>query len=382
MRVLTKFNESSAIETATATIHDRLDDLQFRRSFEDTKFVVLDQDGFGFGAQLHRRVLGLQFAYMFDRTVVFVNEHNPPYAPCLEPTGQYTYNDIKDLPQEKLKYTKEQQAKVAFFDFDSFWKDINLTKKISEWVPQEIEKHAKEITPIQDNRHWQDPTIYKISPARRYLEGQLLSRFKYLPGYKAAIEDVKHKIGFTNPIIGVHIRRGDKSSEEPYVPLRRYHAEIVRAVSETGIKRVFVTSDDPGVFADLPKQDKIEYLYDKEEPRYNNANHILIRDTPELARQETLTALKIYDILSYCDVLIGQNNAHLTLLAAARNSARTMGTGEYRLTRGDYCARFRHASPLDWLDVVVYKMRMFRKSTKYRQIRRVIGPLKRLIRRA
>lgn len=203
-------NKPDTIEAATAALHDRLDELQFRRCFEDSKFVVLDQDGFGFGAQFHRRVLGLQFAYMFDRTAVFVNEYNPPYTPCLEPTGQFTFKDIEHLPQENLDFTKEQHTKVVFLDFDSFWEDKTLNRMIFEWVPTEIEKHAGSISlPASKEKNWLDPEIGKLGPARRFFEGQLLSRFKYRPEYEAAIEEVKQRIGFVHPIIGVHIRRGD-----------------------------------------------------------------------------------------------------------------------------------------------------------------------------
>jgi Alpha-(1,6)-fucosyltransferase N- and catalytic domains len=369
-------DQSSTIEAATAALHDRLDELQFRRSFEDSKFVVLDQDGYGFGAQFHRRVLGLQLAYMFDRTAVFVNEYNPPYAPCFKPTGQFTFEDIEHLPQENLDYTKEQQAKVAFFDFDSFWKDRSLRDAICEWVPPEIRMHADGISPsASKEKSWQDRAMWKLDPARQFFEGQLLSRFEYLSQYEAWLEELKRRIGFACPIIGVHIRRGDKKEETPYVPLRRYHAEILRAVAETGINRVFVSSDDPEVFAGLPGQDRVQYIYDDEEPRYNNANHRMLRERPELARQETFTALKIYDLLSHCDVLVGQN-AHLTTLAQARNSARTMRAGEYRFIRGDYCTRFRYASPKDWGDVCSYKLRMLPEP-----IRRVMRPLKRSFKR-
>src|SRR4029453_15616068 len=112
------------------------------------------------------------FAYMFDRTAVFVNEHNPPYAPCFKPTGQFTFEDIKHLPQENLDYTKEQQAKVAFFDFDSYWKDRSLRDAICEWVPPEIRMHADRISPsASKEKNWQDRARCKLDPARQFFEG-------------------------------------------------------------------------------------------------------------------------------------------------------------------------------------------------------------------
>lgn len=371
-------NNTDQVEQAVKALHARLDDIQFNRSLEDSKFVVLDQDGYGFGAQFERRMLGLQFADMFGRCAVFVNEYNPPYAPCFEPTGRFTYEDIKHLPQGTLDFSRtDQDDQVAFFDFDSFWKDRSLNIPVYNWVPETFNA----VRPLLERPrpNWTPPDFKTLDAARRLYEGQLLSRFKYLPDYERGIAEVKERIGFESPIIGVHIRRGDKHAESPYVPIGRYHAEILKAVEETGINKVFVTSDDPGVFSALPSQDKIEYIYDDKEPRYNNANHEMIAAQPELAAQETLTALKIYDLLSCCDVIVGQNNAHLTNLAICRNEATKMGQGDYRILRGDYISKFSYAELKYWPEVCRYKAKRLRKSPVTKPIRRVLRPIKRAI---
>lgn len=371
-------HEIDKIAEVARAMHQRLDEIQFGRSFDDSKFVVLDQDGYGFGAQFERRTLGLQFADMFGRCAVFVNECNPPYAPCFEPTSQFTYADIKHLPQGTLDFNDpDQEDKVAFFDFDTFWENPAINLPVYHWVPDSF----KDIRHLLDRPrpNWVAPEFKEMDSPRRLYEGQLLSRFKYLPMYEAGIAEVKERIGFKSPIIGVHIRRGDKEHEAPYVPIGKFHSEILRAVQETGITRVFVTSDDPNVFAALPNQDKIEYIYDDKEPRYNNANHSMLAEKPELAEQETLTALKIYDLLSCCDVIIGQNNAHLTNLAICRNEATRLGQGDYRMTRGDYVSSFRHADIQYWPEVVRYKARRLRKSPKTQGIRNILKPIKRAL---
>jgi hypothetical protein len=370
----------AVLSQATQRLHRRLDQLQFESSFDEAKFVVLDQDGYGFGAQFERRVMGLQLAYMYGRTAVFVNEHSPPYAPCFEPTGRFKYNDIEHLPSEVLDFTLNQEAKVAFFDFDAFWRDPSLHRPFYDWVPEDFKPldTMLDTDPVKQS-NWLDPEFKRMGVAKRLFEGQLLSRFTYLPDYAEAIEATKRRIGFSSPIIGVHIRRGDKQTENPYVPLRRYFSEILRAVEETGINRVFVSSDDPGVFARLPEKDRIEYVYDTEEPRYNNANHRMLAKDPGLAWQETFTALKIFDLLSHCDVIVGQNNAHLTLLAIARNEARKLGKGDYRLTRGDYCERFAYANVKDWGDVCYYKVHRLIGRKRLAQVRQVLRPIKRMV---
>lgn len=366
------------VEEAVKSLHARLDDIQFNRSLEESKFVVLDQDGYGFGAQFERRMLGLQFADMLGRCAVFVNEYNPPYAPCFEPTGRFTYEDIKHLPQGTLDFNNPDQGdQVAFFDFDSFWSDPAINRPVYHWVPEAFNG----IRPLLERPrpNWTAPDFKTLDAARRLYEGQLLSRFTYLPEYAQGIAEVKKRIGFESPMIGVHIRRGDKHAEAPYVPIDRYHAEILATVKETGINRVFVTSDDPGVFPNLPNQGQIEYIYDDEEPRYNNANHEMIAAQPELAAQETLTALKIYDLLSCCDVIVGQNNAHLTNLAICRNEAEKLGQGDYRILRGDYISKFRYAEMKYWPEVWRYKMKRLRKSPMTKPMRRVLRPIKRAL---
>lgn len=353
------------IAAAVENMHNHLDKIQFQNSFDESKFIVFDQDGYGFGAQFERRMLGLQFACMYGRSVVFVNENNPPYTLCFEPTGSITYSEIEHLEKPVFDYTHKQGDKVVFFDFDSFWRNSELNREIYEWMPEEfqdLDRYAQKTFP--ESKNWVHPEFKNLSRIKRIFSGELLSRFKYLPQFRSEIDAIKKRIGFESPIIGVHIRRGDKTVEAPYVPLRRYHSEILRAVKETGINNVFVTSDDPDVFSGLPGQSYINYIYDDEEPRFNNANHIMLRKNQELAFQETLTALKIYDLLSYCDVVIGQSNAHLTLLAMCRNEARKMGAGDYRLTKGDYCASFLGADPRDWSDVFSYKYRSMKRALR------------------
>lgn len=373
-----KSYQADEVDKVTSALHKRLDDIQFNRSLEDSKFVLLDQDGYGFGAQFERRLMGLQYADMFGRCAVFVNEYNPPYTLCFEPTGRFTYEQIKHLPRGTLDFNNpEQDDQVVFFDFDTFWQDSSISRPVYDWVPESFRALRPRLE--RSSPDWVDPEFKTLDAAKRLYEGHLLSRFKYLPFFGEKIAEIKRRIGFEPPIIGAHIRRGDKNTEAPYVPVDLYHREIKRAVKDTGIRRVFVTSDDPGVFAELPDKDEIEYIYDHDEPRYNNANHEMIANHPELAEQETLTALKIYDLLSCCDVIIGQNNAHLTSLAISRSEAYLMGSGDYRIMRGDYISKYSYTQMRYWPEVSRYKFNRFRKSPRSTALRKALRPLKRAL---
>jgi hypothetical protein len=217
------------------------------------------------------------------------------------------------LPQATFKFSKTQKDKIAFFDFDSFWKDAPLKKPYYEYVPEPFRKAGYD---------------------RFFFEGQLLTRLKPLKEFVEYAEQVKARIRFTNPIISMHIRRGDKYVEAPYVPLRIYIDSVKKIRAQTGIEKVFVTSDSEEAIQSLPRDIGIEFIYDDQEPRYDNANHRFLRNNPKLASQETFTAYKIYQLLADADYIIGPDNAHLTLLGASLNSARTGNTQNKLLIPG------------------------------------------------
>jgi len=281
-------------------IHKKLDELQFSSNFESRKFLIVKIPYVGYGGQLSIRILGMKLAYIFRRTVIFDDRDNP-YINCYEPAAVFTFNDIKKIPAVKLILTEKQKDKVVFFDFNDYWLDFKKRNYFKNWVPTELKKHSN---------------------AKEYFEGQLLLRFKLLPEYDEQIIEAKKQIGFSKPIIGIHIRRGDKKNESSYVPMRIYNYFLKKAVVETGIKKVFVTSDSNDIFSELPQDLGLEYIYDKNEKRYNNANHELLSINPDLKKQETLTAAKIINILSECDYIIGQINTHFTTLSYSLSMTR------------------------------------------------------------
>lgn len=147
--------------------------------------------------------------------------------------------------------------------------------------------------------------------------------------YKKYIEQKKKRIGFRNPIIGVHIRRGDKHTESPVISLETYLVEIRKLSDRTGIKTVFISTDSDEVIEAFEVikffsiQQNIEFIWDRDEVRYNNANHRLVRENPQLKKQETLTAIKVLSLLESCDYLIGQVNVHFVLQPTYLKYART-----------------------------------------------------------
>lgn len=274
-------------------IHTKLDKLQFETSIESGKFLIIKINFIGYGGQLSMRMLGIKLAYIFDRTVIF-DDRDTPYLNYYKPISCLNIKDIEVLPAVKLRLHETQEDKVVYLDFDEYWSSFKNRRYFNNWVPKELTN---------------------LPQSKEYFNGQLLLRFELFPEYIEYVDISKKRIGFSKSIIGVHIRRGDKKNESSYVPMRIYSYFLKKASKETGIKKVFITSDSDEIFSDLPQNLGLEYIYDKEERRYNNANHEFIANNPGLKRQETLTAIKILELLSDCDCIIGQINTHFTTLA-------------------------------------------------------------------
>ena len=312
----------------------RLDVLQNPLDVESGRFVIVGQDVHGFGGQVSRRLLGLQIGLMLNRTVIFEKPNDPPYVTCFHPFAKYTFEDVSHLPASPLDFQRDQPDQAVRFDFESFWSNRQLRSRVGSWVP---------------------PEIASFACGRMLLEGLLASRCRLLNEFEQYVADAKRRIAFEPPIIGLHVRRGDKTVETPYVPLHALLQQVVSLSKQTGVRRVFVTSDSDKTFEELPRDLGLDFIHDPDEKRYDNANHLFLMSRPELQRQETLTAVKILELLSACDGVVGQDNAHFAKLAAARIVARTQTCDRHRLVRGDYAATFSGAPIRSWPKVLFYE---------------------------
>jgi hypothetical protein len=291
-------------------IHNKLDKLQFNSNIETGKFLIVKIEPGGFGAEVYRRLLGLKLGYIFNRTVIFDYSFTL-YENCFHPLSSFDFSRFSLKTQTKLNFKQNQQDKIVYFDFYEYWNNFKLRKYIENWTPKNLNKNQKP----------------------NYFLGQLTFRLIPLPEYKKYLNDCYKRLHWQRPIIGCHIRRGDKNVESPYVPLRIYHHHLNKAINKTGVKRIFITSDSPDIFSKLPQIKDVEYIYDNQEKRYNNANHQLVKNNKDLKKQETMTSLKILTLLSSCDYLVGQVNTHFTNLAAANLSAQDLKGHTYFVNR-------------------------------------------------
>ena len=137
------------------------------------------------------------------------------------------------------------------------------------------------------------------------------------PYLNKILEEKKQAMGWRNDAlhIGIHVRRGDKNTECPYIPTETY-VEFFKKIADKHPDppiQIFLTSDDPDSYAEFSKAlPGIPILWDADEPRFNNCNAHLVNDQPDLAFQESITAAKNICLLGQCDYVIGMASAQFT----------------------------------------------------------------------
>ena len=136
---------------------------------------------------------------------------------------------------------------------------------------------------------------------------------------KNEIERVKKDVGWENYDIhiGLHVRRGDKKSECPYIPNETYVAELTKLIGKHPNKKilVFLSSDDPDTFGHIQSMlVGADLAWDNLEIRYNNFNAGMVANDQALAFQESLTAAKNIYCLGQCQYVVGMRHAQFSWL--------------------------------------------------------------------
>jgi hypothetical protein len=146
----------------------------------------------------------------------------------------------------------------------------------------------------------------------------------YINKFKAKAEWNKYGI-----LIGIHVRRGDKNTECPYIPSEIYINEFLEIQKKYPNKlSMFLASDDLDTYKEFKKNlPNTDIVWDFDEPRFNNYNAQMVTSSLELAKQESLTAAKNICLLGECDYVIGMSTAQFTwiggLLAVYKNNLDT-----------------------------------------------------------
>ncbi len=275
-------------KTLDSMILSKLQLLQFGIPFQESKFFVHNLSHVGFGwALLIPLCRGLACSYLYNRTFL-IDDSNLVYDFCYEPISTHSLREVKNKYPNMVEQNYLSQKRVVYLD-----RGLHYPKLSSKFV------------------NFVDPLSLPMNSL--YIMGLILGSFlKLKQEYKMHIEEKRKELGFKSPAIGVHIRQGDAltnfSTKYRNLSSQGYLEIVKHVVDKTGIDTVFVTTDSEEVIRQLPKNSGINFIYDDKEIRYNNENALMLRDHPELRKQETMTVVKNIHLLSECDYIIGNSS--------------------------------------------------------------------------
>lgn len=250
----------------------------------------------GFGAFVSRRLLISHLANKYGRKPIILYRnylYDDPYI------SDHTL--MEEVEVSPFTYSKDQNDKYALFDFDYYWN--NGLK------PKEFGNYGAEFNYIE--------------------KGEILNNLKLKDSYKDIVSDMLARFPKIPESIAVHIRRGDKVVETPYVSHQTYVESCNKIREHSGITSVFLNSDslkDLLSVKGLLEDQGFDCFFDEEEVRYDNANYRMVQDNPSLKVQESLTGIKIIYSMSHAQHILGQMNTQFTQLAAMLQSYRTQST--------------------------------------------------------
>ena len=257
----------------------------------------------GYGAMLSRLMTGLNQSFVQSRNYHFTSN------------SSYQIETLFDLAvkQEPIEFAKSKK-KVWHFFRDTWdvkypilsWQWLTKTAGYKERVRAE-HQFPKCPIPIGDtlSRHQWCAILAQLvcGNPTPYLQNILQEKKQALGWDKTALH------------VGIHVRRGDKNTECPYIPTETYvefFKKIVSKYPDQAIQ-IFLTSDDPESYAGFSKAlPDVPILWDVAEPRFNNCNVHMVGDQPDLALQESITAAKNICLLGQCDYVIGMASAQFT----------------------------------------------------------------------
>ncbi len=301
---------ADALESMDRMILSKLQFLQYGVPSEQVRFLVGHSTAYGFAASIFwmlSRVL--LYGYIYNRTVLFDNTASP-YEFCFEPISSHTIEDFGKTDRYcKFNFLPQKNRSVHFL------------------------RHEDDILKYSN--------LGEIMVAGYYFAGLVMDSFLVLKEeYRSHIEERRRAMGIDGPLIGVHIRQGDTNTAREVVfrrfTLSDYMETLERVVSETGVKTVFVATDSANVLRQLPRDSGIDFIYDEEEKRYDNANAYMLLKHPELRREETMSAVKNIYLLSSCDYLVGSSSGFFIAAQAiayfrnkGHNTVRLLGSKEH-----------------------------------------------------
>lgn len=308
-------NNPSELYVQSLPLAEELNRIQYGQV---TKYILIEQMPIGFGGQISGRLLALKLALALDRKAVFYSHTDPPYTQTFEPQHLNAPTNIDWFVVELFDPLSEQDAPFLRFNYLATMKRLDtVADHVEDWI------HRKFVQQYDvDNE--------------AIVDSEIFAWMRLLPEAQSMVDAEKKRLGICPTTLGVHLRRGDKSVESAYLPA----VEVNRAIEEIHkiwpFESLFLASDSPNATKEISLPPGVALIFDATEKRYNNANHKMLFQNPELAQQETFTALKNLVLLSSCGGIIGQDNAHFPVIAARIIARRQPPPGRIVLLNGRF----------------------------------------------
>lgn len=245
----------------------------------------------GYGAILSRLMTG------FNRSLEFGANYS------FKIDSPYSIETLFDIPFKKSYENKEDGKLIIEWDFFKETWDADPSVRANHQFPR-------------------CPLSIDGPPLSRHQWCAILAKAicgKPLPELQTVIDSTKDYLGWNNYdlVIGLHVRRGDKNTEVPYIRTETYIRFLEKVCFLHPNKKiaVFLASDDPECHIEFKSKlaDKnISILWDDREDRFNNYNAGMVKESATIAKQESITAAKNISLLGDCDYVIGMASAQFT----------------------------------------------------------------------
>lgn len=212
----------------------------------------------GWGCQHNQYVACFAVAYGMNRKLIF-NKFSQQFYEIDEYERYYEAIPqsciISDPKVLEVEYPGTNESKI-----------IKSPDKLRGYTPriQHLLLNLPEDLATRMDKVFEEPTAWWVSEITKFI-------LKMKPETLNAINEAKEKLHYKNPIVGVHIRRGNKNSEAAYQSVEDYMSAVdgyfdQLELSQTVDKRrVYLSTDDPNLIEEIKKRYRnYEVIYNKD----------------------------------------------------------------------------------------------------------------------
>jgi len=238
-----RIQESKELE---ALVQKRLQTLQNPQDCKSAKKLLCNLNkGCGYGCQLHHAVYCFITAYGTERTLILKSKG-----------WRYNRNGYEEIFQPVSETCQEASGPKKHWpgNEDSINVEIPIIDSINprpKFLPPSVPKDLSE----RIMRIHGDPIVWWVSQFLKYL-------LRPQPETSHMLAEAEKELGFSKPIVGIHVRRTDKvgteaafhSVDEYMKYVEEYFEQLEMKEGKLSKKQVYVASDDPKVLAECRKK--------------------------------------------------------------------------------------------------------------------------------